>query len=122
MSAGEREALDVTSPFSGEVVGTVEQWGADEVLATVERQAAVVAGRDRWLPAPQRIEVLRATAALVGAQREELARLIASEGGKPLTDALVEVDRAANGLELFQTDPTAQLFNREQAPVVAREV
>jgi len=26
----------------------------------------------------------------------------------------------ANGLELFQTDPTAQLFNREQAQVVPR--
>ncbi|SFK45709.1 hypothetical protein [Azotobacter beijerinckii] len=26
----------------------------------------------------------------------------------------------ANGLELFQTDPTAQLFNREQAPVLPR--
>lgn len=26
----------------------------------------------------------------------------------------------ANGLELFQTDPTAQLFTREDAPVVAR--
>lgn len=28
----------------------------------------------------------------------------------------------ANGLELFQTDPTAQLFTREDAPVKAREV
>lgn len=28
----------------------------------------------------------------------------------------------ANGLELFQSDPTAQLFNREQAPVVAKAV
>jgi len=28
----------------------------------------------------------------------------------------------ANGLELFQTDPTAQLFSREDAPVKAREV
>ena len=27
-----------------------------------------------------------------------------------------------NGLELFQTNPTDQLFNREQAPVKAREV
>lgn len=25
-----------------------------------------------------------------------------------------------NGLELFQTDPTQQMFSREQAPVVAR--
>lgn len=28
----------------------------------------------------------------------------------------------ANGLELFQTNPTDQLFKPEQAPVVAREV
>lgn len=28
----------------------------------------------------------------------------------------------ANGLELFQTDPTAQMFSREEAPVIAREV
>lgn len=27
-----------------------------------------------------------------------------------------------NGLELFQTDPTAQLFNHEQAPVVPQSV
>ncbi|MGH8433692.1 MAG: hypothetical protein ACRERX_04245 [Pseudomonas sp.] len=27
-----------------------------------------------------------------------------------------------NGLELFQNDPTAQLFKREDTPVVAREV
>lgn len=27
-----------------------------------------------------------------------------------------------NGLELFQTDPTAQMFSREEAPVIAREV
>lgn len=26
----------------------------------------------------------------------------------------------ANGLELFQTDPTAQLFSKEDAPVLAR--
>jgi len=32
------EALDVTSPYSGEVVGTVEQWDADAVRAAV-RQA-----------------------------------------------------------------------------------
>lgn len=27
-----------------------------------------------------------------------------------------------NGLELFQTNPTDQLFSREQAPAIAREV
>lgn len=92
--------VEVRSPYSGEVVGEVELTPADVVDATLERQAAMVADRDRWLPAHQRIEVLKGAAALVASRREELARLIASEGGKPLTDALVEVDRAANGLDL----------------------
>lgn len=92
--------IEVRSPYSGEVVGEVELTPADVVDATLERQAAMVADRDRWLPAHQRIEVLKDAAALVASRREELARLIATEGGKPLTDALVEVDRAANGLDL----------------------
>lgn len=91
---------DIASPYTGEVVGSVELAPAEVVDATVARQAAMVADRDRWLPPHQRIEVLKGAAALVAGRREELARLIASEGGKPLTDALVEVDRAANGLEL----------------------
>lgn len=92
--------VEVRSPYSGDVVGEVDELGAGVVTATIERQAAMVADRDRWLPAPQRIEVLRRAAALVAARRDELALQIAAEGGKPLTDALVEVDRAANGLEL----------------------
>ena len=90
----------MTSPYSGEVIGAVELAPADVVAATLERQAAMVADRDQWLAGDRRIEILRHAATLVSARREELARLIASEGGKPYTDALVEVDRAANGLEL----------------------
>ncbi len=49
----------------------------------------------RKLPAYERAATLRNISAGIRARREELGRLIALEAGKPIRDALVEVDRAA---------------------------
>jgi glyceraldehyde-3-phosphate dehydrogenase (NADP+) len=58
-------------------------------------QAAVAAfEQTRKLPAYERGAILRRISAGIGARREELGRLIALEAGKPIRDALVEVDRA----------------------------
>ena len=46
------------------------------------------------LPAYERGRILREISAGIRARREELGRLIALESGKPIRDALVEVDRA----------------------------
>ena len=48
----------------------------------------------RHLPAYERGAILRNISAGIKARREELGRLIAVEAGKPIRDALVEVDRA----------------------------
>src|SRR6187399_879498 len=48
----------------------------------------------RKLPAFERGRILREISAGIRARREELGRLIALESGKPIRDALVEVDRA----------------------------
>src|SRR5437867_48275 len=48
----------------------------------------------RVLPAYERGRILREISAGIKARREELGRLIATEAGKPIRDALVEVDRA----------------------------
>src|SRR5215208_5797737 len=48
----------------------------------------------RRLPAYERGRILREISAGLKARREELGRLIALEAGKPIRDALVEVDRA----------------------------
>jgi len=48
----------------------------------------------RTLPAYERGRILRDISAGIRARREELGRLIALEAGKPIRDALVEVDRA----------------------------
>ena len=48
----------------------------------------------RRLPAYERGRILREISAGIKDRREELGRLIALEAGKPIRDALVEVDRA----------------------------
>jgi glyceraldehyde-3-phosphate dehydrogenase (NADP+) len=48
----------------------------------------------RKLPAYERGRILREISAGIRDRREELGRLIALEAGKPIRDALVEVDRA----------------------------
>jgi acyl-CoA reductase-like NAD-dependent aldehyde dehydrogenase len=58
-------------------------------------EAAVAAFQvTRTLPAYERGRILRDISAGIRARREELGRLIALEAGKPIRDALVEVDRA----------------------------
>src|SRR4051794_9984113 len=59
-------------------------------------EAAVAAFEvTRTLPAYERGAILRNISAGIKARREELGRLIALEAGKPVRDALIEVDRAA---------------------------
>jgi acyl-CoA reductase-like NAD-dependent aldehyde dehydrogenase len=67
----------------------------DAKLATASR---AMRDRDGWLKPHQRIAVLRRTAELLGARQSDFAMLMAREGGKPLTDAKVEVIRAIDGL------------------------
>jgi acyl-CoA reductase-like NAD-dependent aldehyde dehydrogenase len=58
-------------------------------------EAAVAAFKvTRVLPAYERGRILREISAGIRERREELAHLMATEAGKPIRDALVEVDRA----------------------------
>ena len=58
-------------------------------------QAAVAAFEvTRHLPAYERGRILRDVSAGIKARREEIGRILATEAGKPIRDALVEVDRA----------------------------
>jgi acyl-CoA reductase-like NAD-dependent aldehyde dehydrogenase len=90
---------DVHAPFDGKLVGRAPIAGRDEVvsaIAAADRAAAAA----RALPAYRRAEVLHRVAEGLRAAREELARLLAAEAGKPISAARVELDRAAF---VFQT-------------------
>jgi acyl-CoA reductase-like NAD-dependent aldehyde dehydrogenase len=60
--------------------------------------AAAQRNRDGWLKPYQRSAVLQRAARLLETRQEAFATLIAREGGKPATDAAVEVVRAIDGL------------------------
>ena len=91
--------MRVTQPYDGEVIAEIPVHTAAEVDTKLETAARIFARRENWLPAFERIEILKRLARLVEADRDQLALLIAREGGKPLTDAKVEVTRAVNGIE-----------------------
>jgi acyl-CoA reductase-like NAD-dependent aldehyde dehydrogenase len=54
--------------------------------------------RKCWLQVHERVDVLRRLATLMETRGDRFSRLIAREGGKPLTDAVVETARAIDGV------------------------
>lgn len=64
----------------------------------LERARRAFTARNAWLPAHERAAILLRMSQLVADRREAFCDLIASEGGKPLGDAAVEVTRAIDGL------------------------
>ncbi|MGI9286252.1 MAG: aldehyde dehydrogenase family protein [Pseudomonadales bacterium] len=90
----------VISPFDGSTVGEIDLAGASHVEQALVNAYALFRNRRAWLSLQQRINVLENLAALMEQQKDELARLAAMEGGKPLIDSRVEVDRAINGIKI----------------------
>jgi acyl-CoA reductase-like NAD-dependent aldehyde dehydrogenase len=87
------DALEVRSPYSGDVVGTVPKGGAGEARRAVDAGAAVLA---QPLPAHERARILDRVARLLEERHDEAARLISAEAGKPMKAARVEAQRAAS--------------------------
>jgi acyl-CoA reductase-like NAD-dependent aldehyde dehydrogenase len=83
--------IDVTSPYNGSVVGQVAFGGGDDARRAID--AAEAAMRSP-LPAHRRAAILDRVAELLRERRDEFARTIAMEAGKPITTAGIEVDRA----------------------------
>lgn len=94
------EPAEIEAPFDRSVIATVEQGDGDAVERALHNATALFENRDAWLSPSERIGILNETAAIMSGQREALAVEAAREGGKPLMDSLVEVDRAIDGVRL----------------------
>jgi acyl-CoA reductase-like NAD-dependent aldehyde dehydrogenase len=88
----------VTQAFDGEPIAEIALDDAASVEEKLDRATRAFADRASWLPAYKRIECLRRLALAVENDFEMFATLIAREGGKPITDARIEVTRAINGI------------------------
>ena len=89
----EGDIVEVRAPYDGAVVARVYQGRREHAEAAIA--AAVKAfGTTRRLPAFERQRVLRRIADGIHGRREEFARTLALEAGKPIKSARLEVDRA----------------------------
>jgi succinate-semialdehyde dehydrogenase / glutarate-semialdehyde dehydrogenase len=90
----------VTDPATGSVIAEVPRMGAAETVRAIKAAQAAGAGW-RALSSNERSELLRRWAALMISERDELARLMVREQGKPLAEATAEVTYAASFFDWF---------------------
>jgi acyl-CoA reductase-like NAD-dependent aldehyde dehydrogenase len=90
--------IEVVQAFDRTPIARLECDDRAALDRKIEAARRLFADRGAWLKTHQRMEILRKLAELMEGKREHLARQIAREGGKPLTDALIETDRAIDGV------------------------
>jgi acyl-CoA reductase-like NAD-dependent aldehyde dehydrogenase len=91
--------LQVVQAFDRTPVAEIETDDHNAIDAKLVTAASAFRDRKGWLKPHQRIDILRRLAAAIEGKRERFATLIAREGGKPLKDAVAEVDRAIDGVK-----------------------
>jgi len=87
------DVVEIHAPYDGTLMARVIQGRREHADAAIA--AAVKAfGTTHRLPAFERQRVLRRIAVAIGERKEEFARTLAQEAGKPLKGARTEVERA----------------------------
>ena len=88
-------AMEVVDPASDKVIARVPMCGASEALSALN---SAYEFQPQWeaTPPAQRAAVLHATAKLLVARKDALARIITQECGKPLAEAAGEVQYSAD--------------------------
>ena len=110
------DVLEVRSPYSGELVGTTYQASRDQLEQAIvgAEQAFEVM---RLMPTYERVALLEKMASGLKERRDEVARIIALEAGKPIRDAEVEVDRG-----VFTLVTAAEEAKRMEGEVIALDL
>ena len=93
-------AFAVNNPATGVELAKIAQLGTEETTKAVEAAARAFPAWAKHT-AKQRSNILRKWFELIIANREDLALILTSEQGKPLSEALGEVDIGAAYVEFF---------------------
>ncbi len=98
--ASDGATFDVVDPATGEVIAKVADATADDVRAMVDAAAAV---QDSWaaVPAVERAAIMRRAARLFEERIDDLARLLSREQGKPLPQAVGELQYGIGFIDWF---------------------
>lgn len=92
--------LKVLSPYDLSLIKEIPLVGKNEVEKALSTAYALFQDQSKWIAPYERIAILGRTASIMEGRVDELTKLAASEGGKPLVDSKIEVLRAINGVQL----------------------
>ena len=101
MIAGDIKAsgtLEVNAPYDGQLIATLDTVDKAAIDLALTTASELFNNKSKWLSAPQRIEILSKLAELMQENYDRLVLISAQEGGKPLLDTRVEMDRAIDGI------------------------
>ena len=99
-AAASGETINVADPATGDTIGEAASLSAAESAAAVDAAQAAFAGWAGRLP-QERSAILRRWFELMLANREDLARIMVAEQGKPLSEARGEIDYGAAFVEFY---------------------
>jgi succinate-semialdehyde dehydrogenase/glutarate-semialdehyde dehydrogenase len=94
------ETFPVLDPATGQELAHVPRMGAEETRRAIDAARDAYPGWRATL-AKERARILRRWADLMVEHRDDLARLLTAEQGKPLAESSVEIEYAASFLEWF---------------------
>jgi len=92
--------LEVKSPFNNQLIGTVAQADESDIEHALTTASRLFSDRRNWLPVSARLAILERAVHLMEDRAEELASASANEGGKPLIDSRVEMDRCIDSIRI----------------------
>ena len=90
----------VTDPADGTVIGRVAELSAAQAAAATDAAEAAFPAWAALLP-QERSAILRRWFELITAAREDLARIMTREQGKPISESRGEIDYAASFVEFY---------------------
>lgn len=92
--------LNIINPFTSDTLSTLKIISKEEALEKLSKAHKLHQENPNGLPKEQRIQVLENLYHLLKKNDHELIELSAMEGGKPIQDTKIEMDRALEGIKL----------------------
>ena len=93
-------SLAVTNPSTGQVIKTLESDSGEGAARKLDLAWRRFKNRSQHMPLHERMDILERLVQLMERDADSFALTIAQDGGKPLSDALVETSRAIAGVKM----------------------
>ena len=94
------KTVDLYSPWDLKKIAKIECINKSNVNQILDISSNAFLNREKFLSKIERIKILKKSKSLLLKNSKKFSEIIAFEGGKPLKDSKIEVDRAINGIEL----------------------